>query len=93
MPITCSGPRPYDGDLFIPDAIYAAIYRAREEHLSRIMIRRACDGTYDLLIQSDDEIDPIEDARRRPVLYCTITIDPVDHRAYVVYVDGRTETR
>jgi hypothetical protein len=92
MPVHCSGPRPYAGDLFIPDALYVAIYRAREEK-RRIMIRRAGDGTYDLLIQADDEIDALEDQRRSPVLYCTITIDPVDARAYVHYADGRVEQR
>ena len=88
MPISCSGPRTYAGDLFIPGAIQAAIVRTRAERRP-ILIRRTMTW-YDILIQSEDEIDPLEDARLQPVTYATVVPAHGDY-VNVVYMDGRVE--
>ena len=86
----CSGQKIIPGDLFIPGVIAAAIERVRAEH-RQILIRRAGDGTYQMLIQAQDEIDPMEDWRLRPVHYCTVELTPWG-RVVISYADGRVET-
>jgi hypothetical protein len=90
MPISCSGPRPFAGDLFIPGTIAAALERVRTE-MRPILVRRTTDGTYEMLVQAEDEIDPLEDMRRKPVLYCAVDLTPWG-RVVISYADGRVET-
>jgi len=88
MPTSCTGPRVYSGDLFIPGALAQAIQRARDERRP-ILVRRTRDF-YDMLIQAEDEIDPMEDFRINPIHYATVA--PA-HGSYVqvTYQDGRVE--
>jgi hypothetical protein len=76
------------GELFVPATLHEARERALRENRP-IMIRRSTDGGYALLVQTENEIDPVEEMRLRPVLYATVF--PAYGRAHVIYEDGRAE--
>jgi hypothetical protein len=82
------GSRGFPGDLFIPGVINEAVARVKNERRD-LMIRRAQNGTYRMLIQAPEEIDPLEDERFRPVLYATV--EWAGRYVVVNYVDGRRE--
>lgn len=86
MPVM--GRQEIPGDLFIPGLLNQVIERARNEG-GEFLVRRTQTGSYRMLVQRPEEIDPLEDERFRPVLYATV--EKAGRYVVVNYVDGRRE--
>ena len=85
------GPRPTEqmpGDLYIVPTIMAAVERARVDDRP-ILVRYTRDTMYQMLIQAEDEIDPLEDEKLKPELYATV--EKAGRFVVVNYVDGRRD--
>ena len=81
-------PKEMPGELHVPSTIAAAIERARQDDRP-LMVRMTRDQMYQMLIQSEDEIDPAEEERLRPELYATV--EKAGRYVVIQYVDGRRE--
>lgn len=89
--VISGGPRPLDqmpGDFHIPATIAAAVERARTVE-KPLMVRFTRDQFYMMLIQTEDEIDPLEEERLKPELYATV--EKAGRFVVVNYVDGRRD--
>ena len=75
------------GDSTFP-TIMAAVERARSDDRP-LLVRYTRDTLYQMLIQAEDEIDPVEEERLRPELYATV--EKAGRYVVVNYVDGRRE--
>ena len=88
--IISGGPVPKEmpGELHVPQTISAAIERARQDDRP-LMVRMTRDTMYQMLIQAEDEIDPLEEERLKPALYATV--EKAGRFVVVNYVDGRRD--
>jgi hypothetical protein len=81
-------PKEFPGELFVPRTIEAAVERARTID-QPLLVRWTRDTFYTMLIQTQDEINPIEEERLKPELYATV--EKAGRFVVVDYVDGRRE--